>query len=67
MKDIIDIRLLDYTDLIAEINFYNEKQLEDYLAGKERNEDEATYLQSLKMEHVRRAETGNFNDHRDNA
>ena len=67
MTNIINIELLDYTDLIAEINFYNEKQLEDYLAGKERNEDEATYLQSLKMEHARRAEAGNFNDHRDRA
>ena len=63
----LNVTLLAYTDLVSEIDRMNTEIVETHLADKPSNPESINYRSRLLVERVARANTGEWQDHRDNA
>lgn len=63
----INVKLLTYTDLKDEIARINVIMTEAFIADETPAADAVAYLHRLNTELLSRIETGNFQDHRENA
>jgi len=67
METMINPALLTYTDLIQEINLINAVMVECFLNGITPTDAEIAKRNALNAERIKRATTGEWNDHRENA
>lgn len=63
----INPALLTYTDLIEELNLINALLVECFLNDITPTAEQIAWRNALYAERNNRAETGNWNDHRENA